>query len=354
MPPTTVQCSLELTEVEAWASIADKLLSDCSLYLVEKCAEPEARAAIASEAAASLLALSLATLKWSSAVASQTSNELQRQATLTQKMRRDEVELSMRLEAREKAMTSELEIKKEMAMSQRFAGEAALTEQAAELRQTVHELESRRNELVQTISTLQMDMDDRRARLQQQKSSIGEELRELETQRQTVMMQIDAQRVLLEQQKAKAEEFRQHGLLHMAAAAPPTAAQDASPISHANPNNVSVASSPRALRQEVGIAALQTVREQLRELRESNSPPGRSHQMNASSSMLNASRTSTSYSSSGAAGDTPSRPLAYTPSSPHGTNSQSSSAVMNPWKARLMKLQGDLRSLRADLGTPQA
>ena len=338
-------------EIEAWADIADKVLCDCSIYVLENCIEPDARATIQSDYAASMVTLSAATLKWATAVAAKCSSELLRQSHLTQKMRRDELELQQRIEAREKAIVSELETRKDLALSERSIGDAALSEQAAELRQVVHELEGRRNDLVQHISSLQVEVDERRARLQQQKISIGEELRELETQRATLAMQIDAQRVLLQQQQQKADEFRHHGLAGgrdgVSSQNQQTAAGTSSPATEA-PAAAAPLSSPKVHRQEVGIAALQTVREQLRELRESNSPPGRSAGLNASSALLNSSRSSVGVGG----GDTPSRPLAYTPSSPGGGagGSQSASATTNPWKARLMKLQGDLKSLRADLG----
>jgi hypothetical protein len=342
---------LEATEVEAWAAIADKVLSDCSLYLIEKCAEPEARAAVAAEAARSLLDLSQATLKWSTAVAAQTSSEKQRQAALTQKMRRDEVELSLRLQAREEAALSELQVKKETLQSERIADQLATAEHAAELRQTVHDLEGRRDELVQHVTALQLEGDNRRSLLERQKIAIAEELRELETQRSAALLQAEAQRSLFENQQQKAAEFRQHGILHAVATASAASGQaaDMSPIANGT-------SSPRAAaRQEVGIAALQTVREQLRELRESNSPPGRTFhgtnsitQMNASTPLLKASR-----SSALTGGDMSSVPLSPILNGSSNSSSHLSSSSSNPWKARLLKLQGDLKSLRADLGTPQ-
>ena len=95
-----------------------------------------------------------------------------------------------------------------------------------------------------------------------------------------------------------------------------------------------------------GLKALQNVREQLREIRESHSPT-RANSMSYSASNGSA-RADDSLQRSYTAGNMGTH--APRAASPYGAASPSGDSA-SPWKQRLSKLQGDLRLLKAELNT---
>ena len=94
-----------------------------------------------------------------------------------------------------------------------------------------------------------------------------------------------------------------------------------------------------------GLAALQTVREQLREIREASvSPPRRLGQAATAASV-------TSPTTEGSAVLSPLRAMRAADAAASVNSPVSNTS--SPWKARLLKLQDDLRTLRTELGAPQ-
>ena len=245
-------------------------------------------------------------------------------------------------------------------------GASDTAERAAE----VQRLDERKAELRREVSALEREHEGVRHSLETRKAESLQERSRLHSELEGMRQELDSQTSRLQQVRTEAQHEAAVLEETRSAAASAASAQRDGALSASASGGVASASSrdlgsPRsrgAPSLEGGLAALQAVREQLREMRDGTGSPTA---LGAPGSPRVVTSTAVGGSSA-VASPTPLRHAHSAVITPEHTtrgglaHAHSAGAfdrddgVASPWKNRLLKLQGDLRSLRSELSsTPQ-
>eukprot|EP00331_Platyophrya_macrostoma_P006308 CAMPEP_0176410708 /NCGR_PEP_ID=MMETSP0127-20121128/3204_1 /TAXON_ID=938130 /ORGANISM="Platyophrya macrostoma, Strain WH" /LENGTH=363 /DNA_ID=CAMNT_0017790229 /DNA_START=171 /DNA_END=1262 /DNA_ORIENTATION=+ len=355
-----------LEELVCWVDLSNRVTLSTEVSVLRLTIEPQARTDIVLSMAEErrLLVQDFATgvLTITAAIAAESVPLRQSQHALREEI----ANLPSRIEALEKGYVAEMQARLDIR-----AGEMSqLDETRARLSEEIQELTQRRDEELASIAAFRGDLDERRSRLQAFKVSSAQEMQELELQLETLRNRVAGEKVVLEQLlEEEAVKRKKIELLNEMGIKP----------SHFQPQPSNSATAVPS-RLDAGIQALQSVREHLREIRSGNSQsPNRSGSSGPTTRAVSGGMTVSSSSPvppspAGTGGQSvmlngpSSSPILVTPITPRGTgigttphgvtntstplNSSTfyASPSVNPWKERLRQLQGDLQTLRADLG----
>jgi chromosome segregation ATPase len=213
----------------------------------------------------------------------------------TQRLRSELNDLQVRFDAKERMLLSEAKLKHELLKAELSQEDEAISSTKRQMLDDISTLEKQREQYQRLINELRADLDERRERLQAFKMAADEE-------RSVLTREIESLRRELERAQN-------------AVSTSPSVAKELSNRYESKTN-------------DFGMTALNNVREQLREIREASGSPARLVQKHV---LPIAS---------------PNQPKAAVPSS----GAHSNDSPVNSWRSRLMKLQGDLKDLRADIG----
>lgn len=343
-------------ETTAWIDIANKVVTETHLTALVLSVEPEARALIAVEWANGTMALCSALARQSLLVSSQHAARAHEASLALQAMESTMKEMPNRMAAAEASMLREMQLKYELRNSEMEEGGAQLEQRHRRVQEEMVELERRRDSAALALNDVTRELDERRERLQDHKIAAADEMNRLESTLESLRSKVAAERAVLQRleeeesvRRRKAELLAGLGRTEGGAAATSSSADGgAQGAKHPSENR----------RLDFGLSTLQNVREQLRELREARTPSG-SPNRNAAAQASTPNATPYSADAEGSSVNTPyysatsaiSARVADRSSTPAAAGGGGIASPINPWKARLMKLQGDLKTLRADLAT---
>ncbi|CUG46084.1 Hypothetical protein, putative [Bodo saltans] len=382
-PSSAADIEIFTAEALAWVDLSNRVAADTQRAILVTTIEPQSRSEVVMEMIAERFALAgkyAIIIQGVVAEARMSLTEVQREVA---QQRAELAALPARLDAKEKALMSELHTRYDLKVAELEEGGNRLQDTRSKLQAEVVDLSRRRDEELSALPSqisATNQMNDESAyttkRSQPQK-------RELEVQLELLRSKVVSEKTLLDTlTEEEAVKRKKLEVLTEMGAVQPRHHHSSTPRGTLGGNNDgSVASQPSdspprggdqlvvSSKLDFGISTLQSVRDQLREIREGSlSPIRRSNSQSLGTPQQQPSTaTSSSYATAplDARGGNEDLPLRTAQSSVtnrqqaslslYGSSSSSSSPAfssptVNPWKERLRQLQGDLQSLRADLG----
>jgi hypothetical protein len=362
-------------EVLAWVDLSNRVAADSQRSILVATVEPQCRSEIVMDMIAERFTLAGKYAVFVQGVVTEARKSLTEVQREVAQHRAELSALPARLEAKERALMSELHTRYDLKVAELEEGGNKLLDTRSMLQAEVVDLSRRRDEELSALANFRNESDERRKRLHDQKVAASDEMRELEVQLELLRSKVVSEKTLLETlTEEEAVKRKKLEVLTEMGAVQPRYPQSP-PAPRGGDGGVAAAaagdSPPRgealvvSSKLDFGISTLQSVRDQLREIREGSlSPIRRSSSQSlstphqpvvgaGSSSYLVAAPTDSRVE------DIPLRSVQSSasgrllpPSSLYGSASSPSfsSPTVNPWKERLRQLQGDLQSLRADLG----
>lgn len=365
-------------EVLAWVDISNLIAAEAQRTILVASIEPQSRSDIVMEMLAERVALAN---KYATLVQSTVAEARKALVEVKRELEHHRSELQAipaRMEAKEKALMSELHTRYDLKVAELEEGGNKLQEVRGKLQAEVVDLSRRRDEELSALSNFRNESDERRKRLHDQKIAAAEEMRELEQQLEVLRAKVTSEKSLLETltEEEMVKRKKIDVLVEMGAQPPPRYASHHGSGTPTTARGIGGGDAPptgeapgpkEASKLDFGISTLQSVRDQLREIRESSlSPirrsgsqslatPAQLQEFDATDNELRGAasastrnhdiriRDPSSASLRGGVGASASIASAY-------GSSPFSSPTVNPWKERLRQLQGDLQTLRSDLG----